>query len=72
MGDRQAGAVSYLVVHKELGQHEEEAKGIHPWGDKTWLRPCMDYAILTAPELYVHGFLAGSDFREQHPFLQSP
>lgn len=30
MGDCPAGDVSYLVVHKELGQHEEEAKGIHP------------------------------------------
>lgn len=35
MGDCPAGDVPYLVVHKELGQHEEEAKGVHPWGDKT-------------------------------------
>ena len=37
MRDRSAVAVPYLVVHKELGQHEEEAECVHPWGDKIWL-----------------------------------
>lgn len=27
------GRASYLVVHEELGQHEQEAERVDPWGD---------------------------------------
>lgn len=73
MGDRPAGDASYLVVHKELGQHEEEAEGVHPWETRYSWRACTDHGTLTAPELGLTscGFLAGRVTSESNILLLS-